>query len=544
MANDARVDILLALRAELAGFDGSVAGVQKLERAVQGAAGRIRQQSRNLGSELDAMGASIRRAFAPSNLARGFLAGAGAGSGIALVGLTISKRADVWKESAEYAKELEARAKSIAEAMQATSRAAREAFTRGLSPEAQRAERLKDAAAIEARMAGFANRRERSTAALSWIESAGENIFGTSNIGKRVKVFDGETFGGSTGLGARDFYQLMQARADEAQAKWNDARDDLVKTRAEIVRLDKEIADAAERTADAGRKVADAKHQQAFKDEEQLRQRIVDALRQQDQELERQAERYRELADPTREYSRQIEEINALHRAGRLEAQQAERAIFQLNQQIVEAVAGDTIRAWEKFYEDFMPTIFGGGANESSVLEDGKELVKLGNELGFAFQSAFEDAILSGQKFSDVLRGLARDLAQIVLRQTITQPLGNWFSGIVGGLFGRGAGAGGGTFVTNGPANLTVGDNPGGVELVNVVPLSGVGRSWSNGSMAHFAGGGQALAGKLGGDTFHFSYSFQGGVTREEVLGVLPQLVEASKAGVLQAMRHRRDGFR
>mgnify|MGYP001547476884 CR=1 FL=1 len=55
--------------------------------------------------------------------------------------------------------------------------------------------------------------------------------------------------------------------------------------------------------------------------------------------------------------------------------------------------------------------------------------------------------------------------------------------------------AGGGTFVTSGPTHLTVGDNPGGVELVNVIPLSGVGRSTVNGRTARLAGGGSLLAG-------------------------------------------------
>jgi tape measure domain-containing protein len=55
-------------------------------------------------------------------------------------------------------------------------------------------------------------------------------------------------------------------------------------------------------------------------------------------------------------------------------------------------------------------------------------------ELGFTFQSAFEDAILRGKALSDVLEGVAQDLGRIVLRQTVTQPLGNAISGVVSSI--------------------------------------------------------------------------------------------------------------
>lgn len=53
-------------------------------------------------------------------------------------------------------------------------------------------------------------------------------------------------------------------------------------------------------------------------------------------------------------------------------------------------------------------------------------------EMGAAFSFAFEDAILSGQKLSDVLGQLAKDILRIAFRSAITTPLGNalgsWFS--------------------------------------------------------------------------------------------------------------------
>lgn len=71
-----------------------------------------------------------------------------------------------------------------------------------------------------------------------------------------------------------------------------------------------------------------------------------------------------------------------------------------------------------------------------------------------------------------------------------------------GGGTGAGGGAGsgtkaagGGTFVSRGPTTLTVGDNPGGVELVSVVPLSGKGSTSVGPGMARMAGGGSLVAG-------------------------------------------------
>lgn len=52
-------------------------------------------------------------------------------------------------------------------------------------------------------------------------------------------------------------------------------------------------------------------------------------------------------------------------------------------------------------------------------------------EMGLAFTSAFEDAIVGGQNFSQVLKGLQQDILRIVVRKTITQPLGDYFSGLV-----------------------------------------------------------------------------------------------------------------
>lgn len=64
----------------------------------------------------------------------------------------------------------------------------------------------------------------------------------------------------------------------------------------------------------------------------------------------------------------------------------------------------------------------------------------LARDLGLTFESAFEDAIVRGEKLRGVLGGIAQDIARIIVRQTVTNPLANLIMGglssALGGLFG------------------------------------------------------------------------------------------------------------
>ena len=57
-------------------------------------------------------------------------------------------------------------------------------------------------------------------------------------------------------------------------------------------------------------------------------------------------------------------------------------------------------------------------------------------ELQMTFQSAFEDAIVNGNKFRDVLKGIYQDILRIMVRKSITEPLGNAFANFFGKIFG------------------------------------------------------------------------------------------------------------
>jgi hypothetical protein len=96
------------------------------------------------------------------------------------------------------------------------------------------------------------------------------------------------------------------------------------------------------------------------------------------------------------------------------------------------------------------------------------------------------------------LRAIGDAVTAIPANKTITITVNQ--QGTVGASSAGGSGpkmAGGGTFVTSGKTQLTVGDNPGGRELVTVIPLSGKGQTRMGGSGIALAGSMQAVAIRL-----------------------------------------------
>lgn len=80
-----------------------------------------------------------------------------------------------------------------------------------------------------------------------------------------------------------------------------------------------------------------------------------------------------------------------------------------------------------------------------SVRNAAKETNDVAKEIGLTFESAFEDAIVEGAKFSDVLRGIEKDLLRLGTRKLVTEPLTNFFGKALDGLTkGSGGGGGGG----------------------------------------------------------------------------------------------------
>jgi len=89
------------------------------------------------------------------------------------------------------------------------------------------------------------------------------------------------------------------------------------------------------------------------------------------------------------------------------------------------------------------------------LADDAKQAADFARDVGSAFESSFEKAILEGDKLSDVLKGLAKDILQLYIRNSITGPLAksigdsaggfDWGKAISGfaGLFGGARASGG-----------------------------------------------------------------------------------------------------
>ena len=106
------------------------------------------------------------------------------------------------------------------------------------------------------------------------------------------------------------------------------------------------------------------------------------------------------------------------------------------------------LNAGELFTPEQLERIVNGIAGISGGIDKASE-----STLNFAdvFQSRFEDAILKGQQLSDVLKGLAQDILQLTLRETITKPLATAASSSLKSMF---AFKDGGVMTSAGPLPL------------------------------------------------------------------------------------------
>ncbi len=173
-------------------------------------------------------------------------------------------------------------------------------------------------------------------------------------------------------------------------------------------------------TEDALASVIDSAIQRDFERMQTLREEadefegfISQLLAEDETKLRDQAEAWRDMIDPSRAYMRQLEEIRELVKSGDLSPTEGIAAEFEVE---------------SKRNDDMLK-----GMGEAA-----KETGDAARELGLTFQSAFEDAIIEGKKFSDVLGGIGQDLLRLTIRKSITGPAANWLSSAfnLGSLFG------------------------------------------------------------------------------------------------------------
>lgn len=154
----------------------------------------------------------------------------------------------------------------------------------------------------------------------------------------------------------------------------------------------------------------------------------------------------------------------------------------------------------------------------------------IADQVGSSIASGFEEAIFSGGKLRDVLKGILQDIIRIIIRQTITTPLATAISGGITGFFG-----GATSTATPVPAKAMGGPVSGGATYLvgergpELFTPSTAGRIIPNHDMQNVAGGGS-------GQSFTFVYNVAAGVTKMELLGAL----KASEQSTITKIRSQR----
>jgi hypothetical protein len=143
-------------------------------------------------------------------------------------------------------------------------------------------------------------------------------------------------------------------------------------------------------------------------------------------------------ADSARQLADAIAQGKALFAETRTPAEVLAGEIERLNVLLQQgAIDWDTYARAQFAAQDRFDAATGGTAQAA------KELDNTARDLGLTFSSAFEDAIVDGEKFGDVLRALDKDLTRILTRRLITEPLADGITGLLGG------GGGGGDFFSS-----------------------------------------------------------------------------------------------
>jgi hypothetical protein len=129
-------------------------------------------------------------------------------------------------------------------------------------------------------------------------------------------------------------------------------------------------------------------------------------IKKESEELAALTRQYKDLADPLAPLIRKRLEIQALEGVpGGLTSDEATAALFAIEEQI-EAAQG--------------------------LNRELKDTENIARDIGLTFSSAFEDAVIGGEKFRDVLKGIAQDIARLIIRKTVTEPAGKFLSEGIG----------------------------------------------------------------------------------------------------------------
>ena len=136
------------------------------------------------------------------------------------------------------------------------------------------------------------------------------------------------------------------------------------------------------------------------------------------------------------EYDRWISTVKASTLEGKAAAQTAE-----INK-LFEAVEAGRL-SWDEYEQASAKALGLTGEALKEVQEEVEKGKNFADELGLSFSSAFEDAIVGGKSFSEVLKGLEQDILRIIVRRAVTEPLANAIGSGFSNIFSGGKAIGG-----------------------------------------------------------------------------------------------------
>lgn len=155
---------------------------------------------------------------------------------------------------------------------------------------------------------------------------------------------------------------------------------------------------------------------------------------------ERERERNASAERATAAWLGQVEAARQLARAGESAEDTLARQLAEIEKlndsgAFLAAAGQDAARAWV-MYGNAVDAAYDA---HRRLEPEAEKAVDYASRLGLTFSSAFEDAIVSGRRLSEVLRSLQEDLLRMITRSLITEPLAN---SITGNLEGLGTGSG------------------------------------------------------------------------------------------------------
>ena len=216
------------------------------------------------------------------------------------------------------------------------------------------------------------------------------------------------------------------------------------------------------------------------------------------------------IRSPLQIYMEEIERITKLEETQGMTVENAAQAL---------GIAGAAYASASGDVEDMSTRILAANENANKAIPAMSQLAIMSDNAGSIIAQGFEDAILSGEKLQEVIKGIGRDLLRMVFQQTITAPLAKGIGNVIAGLPFM---AMGGPVSANSP--YIVGEK--GPELF--VPRAS-GSIVSNSNMNQ--GGGSA------GSLINVNYNIAAGVTRNELAPILEQERRRLKAEIPDMVR-------